>query len=139
MRKDMSESKADVLLRLAERCEREEPSWGLCCDIELAIVPGAIDRRSWDGSVAIGVGKRAYNPPAYTTSLDAAVTLVPEGWAWLVEWIGKPFTEGMARLWIPGSRTQGLRIETVMATAKTPALALCAAALRALASLEQGQ
>lgn len=31
----------NVLLALADRCEREEPSWDLTVAIELAVVPGA--------------------------------------------------------------------------------------------------
>jgi hypothetical protein len=74
----------------------------------------------------------------YTGSLDAAVTLVPEGWAWFVQWIGEPFTEGCADLWIPTQRTKGLKVERVRIEAKTPAIALCAAALEArIASLAQ--
>ncbi len=69
--------------------------------------------------------------PGYTTSIDGALTLIPEGWAWFVEWIGTPFTEGAARLWIPSQRTRGLETEQFQTEAKTPALALCIAALRA--------
>ena len=67
----------------------------------------------------------------YTRSLDAALTLVPAGWAWFVEQIGKPYSEGRARLWIPSARTQGLQTENINVDCATPALALCLAALRA--------
>ena len=69
--------------------------------------------------------------PHYTASLDAALTLVPEGWAWFVQHIGKPFTTGSARLWIPAQWTQGIPKEQFVNEAATPALALCIAALRA--------
>ena len=64
-------------------------------------------------------------------SIDAALTLVPEGWAWMTMWIGVPFSEGTADLWIPTQRAKGLRQERFRCGAKTPALALCIAALRA--------
>jgi hypothetical protein len=61
--------------------------------------------------------------PAYTSSLDAALTLVPEGCDWQVN--------GHGSAWIFGSRHAG-------ADGNSPALALCAAALRArLATQEQ--
>ncbi len=110
-----------ALLALAERCEREKPSYALDCKIEHLCEPER--------------GRFIGNAKPCTTSLDAAVTLVPEGWAWFVEWIGAPFSEGRARLWIPSQRTQRLRVENVNTQAKTPTMALCAAALRARAAL----
>ena len=84
------------------------------------------------------IAHRPMNPlwhiPFYTTSLDSALTLVPEGWAWFVEKIGEPFTTGSARLWIPAQWTQGLPKEQFIQDAATPALALCIAALRASVS-----
>ncbi len=135
---------SDALLALAARCEREEPTFALECEIAAATYPA--------GAVACIEGVWIVNkrgtpltpiweplhPARYTTSLDAAVTLVPEGWAWFVEWIGAPFSEGRARLWIPAQRTQKLTVENVNTQAKTPTMALCAAALRARAAeLEQ--
>lgn len=122
---------ATDLLVLAERCEREEPSWDLCIDIELAIVPGAI-HRTWDYHFRIGLGDKVYNPPAYTTRVDAAMTLVPDDFVWLVE-----------NLCGNAARVIGPEIDGQVASgvspiaddlAKTPALALCAAALRARAA-----
>ncbi len=110
-----------TLLALADRCEREPPNRSL---------DGAI----WD-ALCVECDWRGGNPKRFTTSLDSAVTLVPEGWAWFVERIGAPFTEGRVRLWIPAQRTQKLSVEQVNLEAKTPALALCAAALRARAAL----
>ena len=72
-----------------------------------------------------------WSAPHYTSSLDSALTLVPEGWAWFVQHIGKPFTTGSARLWIPAQWTQGIPKEQFVNEAATPALALCIAALRA--------
>jgi hypothetical protein len=103
-------TKADELNALADRCEREEPSHNLNCSIGCAVdaEPGVM-------------------PPAYTTSLDAAVTLVPEGWNWGV------WSNGCAMTWsdIPSTHVQANRRNL------PPALALCAAALRARAALSQ--
>lgn len=60
----------------------------------------------------------------FSGSLDAALTLVPEGWRWFVNW-------KCARCWtVVDDRV----VEVEDATAATPALALCAAALRARAA-----
>ena len=57
--------------------------------------------------------------PNPTTSLDAALTLVPEGWSWL---------SGSEESWVwpSGGMSKGHRV-----WAKTPAIALCIAALKA--------
>lgn len=69
-----------------------------------------------------------WEAPNFTASLDAAVTLVPEGWYWRA---------GHGVLW-PGWAHLNLkhpdhcdRGDEHSAHAETPALALCAAALRA--------
>ena len=78
-------------------------------------------------------------PPRYTTSLDAALTLVPEGWAGRVEWggcyaTGKPclphaeLAQPIQTEFGPGV---GIRAQVDGAT---PALALCIAALKARSS-----
>ena len=73
-----------------------------------------------------------YSPPAYSASIDAAMTLVPDGtghdpW-WLLKgaWRGK----AKAEIWVhnKGKPYRG--------TASTPALALLAACLRAIAEGE---
>lgn len=80
-----------------------------------------------------------WNGPNYTGSLDAAITLVPVGWAWFCEWIGEPFSLGDARVWIPSKRTQKLGIESVdVRSMASPAIALCIASLKALASIRTG-
>lgn len=66
--------------------------------------------------------------PAYTASLDAAVTLVPEGCTW---WLDT--TEGKNEAlvcWSGPVRKEDYRY------AATPALALCAASLKARATQE---
>ncbi len=69
--------------------------------------------------------------PFYTTSLDAALTLVPEGWGWTIEWdsitaVRPPDSEGDDDLAIWGLTPNG-----------TPALALCIAALKARQAMKE--
>jgi len=105
------------LTRLAEMCEGAEgPSYDL------------------EKKIAEAVGYPAIVPPAYTASLDAAVTLVPEGWYWRaghgVLWAG----------WAHLNRKHSDhcdRDDEHSAHAETPALALCTASLRARATLAQ--
>lgn len=66
------------------------------------------------------------NAPRYTASLDAAMTLVPEGAYWAV----KHYPNAKCAADVFGTR-QGY--------AATPAVALCAAALRARATLNPGE
>jgi hypothetical protein len=96
------------LLALAERCEAATGS-GRDVDLE------------WEVHFACGVQRP--EPLAYTASLDAAMTLVPEDREWVLANYRSPKT--VARV---GAFNQG--------SAATPALALTAAALRARASLE---
>ena len=66
---------------------------------------------------------------AFTTSLDAALTLVPEGWSWS---LGEMRGIGKFRGWLNDHNTpDGLAVRHIDADATTPALALCIAALRA--------
>lgn len=55
--------------------------------------------------------------PHYTTSLDAALTLVPEGYCWSIGFAGRT----IANVWKTPTPSKG----------GTPALALCIAALKA--------
>lgn len=91
-----------------------------------------------DGDIAVTMGLYAKRPvvctpPAYTASIDAALTLVPEGWWWGVtkgaDDIGLPVDQSpenfSAGCWPePGSFQKRY-------WAKTPAIALCIAALKA--------
>lgn len=77
---------------------------------------------SWGNTGPTGQ-KRSASLPAYTGSLDAAMTLVPEGCEWAVNWGGNSVAE--VNILPDGPLFKGY--------ADTPALALCAAALRALA------
>ena len=71
----------------------------------------------WDRAVGFAVA------PRYTESLDAARTLLPEGWFALID------TRGRADVRYAPIDQSGYRRE--VADAATPALALCIAALRA--------
>lgn len=106
------------LTTLATECEGAEgPSREL--DLEIARAVG-LCRTPEEGSTQVHFGQWW---PHYTASLDAAMTLVPEGCKWQVSteepgpwaWVGEP----------------GSDVPAIMCA--TPALALTAACLRAMA------
>jgi hypothetical protein len=112
-----------TLLALAERCEQAAgPDREL--DAEISVVVGRhethVERRS-DGTTKLlpwrGDGTGSYNIDCrrYTASLDAAVTLVPEGCGWM-------------------AMNNASKVGVWPSHGATPALALCAAALRARAA-----
>ena len=101
-----------ALEALAKRCESEPASRELDVAIALAI---------FEPEDLIG-----HSPAKYTTSLDAAVSLVPSGWVWDLASTGTAWCMADAQSGELFASTKG----------KTPALALCAAALRARADLE---
>ena len=122
------------LLELAARCEAATgPDREIDCRISLELSGIAYG----DSDVAemllyrdepTGYGR--YRPadehvPAYTASLDAAMTLVPEGHVWSVDAGGFAGVE-------PYNGDPGPSWSTKCGN--TPALALCAAALRARAT-----
>lgn len=121
-----------VLLDLADRCEREEGSRELDCRIQAALDPMAAERIRHPSATFNYTGIHTEEPgcvwnyavPPYTTSLDAAVTLVPRARAPYVEILIKP--DG-ADVSLFGA------VREICGWAKTPALALCAASLRARA------
>jgi hypothetical protein len=107
------------LTTLADRVEKlEAGDREVDADIYVAAVPGRhnTDALSCIGSVAFWV-------PAYTSSLDAAMTLLPSDCWWVLEKV---------------ALAPGLFAEVVdhKAKAATPALALTAACLRARAALQ---
>jgi hypothetical protein len=67
------------------------------------------------------------NVPGYTASIDAALTLVPEGWVWKCQ--DKPAVACVA-----DSKWAQKEIYQLKGISSTPALALCIAALRARAT-----
>lgn len=114
---------SEALVQLAERCEA---ATGPNFELEREIAD-AVWRAKW--------GKRRPKdiaPRPCTSSLDAALMLVLEGWGWAVTNIGggdyeqRDFSVSSAAL----CDKDGNRINV---EASTPALALTAAALRALA------
>jgi hypothetical protein len=104
----------------------------------------AVQVHPWDGTKhehKIHFGERdVVIVPAYTASLDAAMSLVPEGWQGdgLKWWEGEASSCDLVATSLEGDRwTRTGVMPRVSACASTPALALTAAALRALAEQEQ--
>jgi len=125
-------SRRDELLALAERAEAlDGPDRGVDADIELAIGNWSPEHHeAWNRYQECG---ERDNPPFtapcpprhFTHSLDAALSLVPEGMRATIS------THSPAAACIGPSQSQAWTY------AVTPALALTAAALRALAEQEQ--
>lgn len=113
------------LEKLAARVEREGPSREL--DAEIARAFG------WRSFYLAGFGPRwqkghgtvTSELPAYTASIDAALTLVPEGWDWF------KLRTTTVQTWVEVGRKDGTGMIAFSVEASTPAAALCAAALRA--------
>lgn len=116
----------DALLELASRCEKATgPDRDIDCHIHVEMF---VDKEN-AGCIDIGHGYvgwhpldgpyvSAVEPLRYTASIDAAMSLVPEGFGYVL-------TPGKVAL-IPDGKGPDFRSD-----AATPALALCAAALRA--------
>lgn len=75
-----------------------------------------------------------FDGPFYTTSIDAALTLVPEGMAWSIDsgyvvnsYAGRPIAQLIFRDGETGNQS------TIDGVGNTPALAICIAALKARA------
>ena len=130
-------SKAEQFEALALRCEQATgPDRELDADIWLLCVPGAARKHTSYFHKASGrecvidetrdVTGRLIIVPAYSASLDAALTLVPDG--------------SPASLIIFANKRSFAECEDDnQREAATPALALCAAALRARAQMERGK
>ncbi len=123
---------SSVLLALADRCEREEPSRALNIAIFSAIGLTEVQEkhcRIWcqiDGRTDLNRERYiAAWAPDFTTSLDAAVTLT-NGHVWSAHDLGPQCKH--ANVTIEGVQYKGDWCETVV-------LALCAASLRAMAAL----
>jgi hypothetical protein len=119
---------------LSELIERIEAASGPCVglDADIEHATGRWSDHHFEAWVRWQECGEAMNPPMssvpaspnrYTASLDAAITLVPEGWNWL---ISKESNE----LALASIAAANSAVET-MTTAATPALALCGAALKA--------
>lgn len=120
----------DELEALAVRCEQATgPDRALDKDIREALGQPVMDEHG----TMVEWRPDFYAAPAYTASLDAAMTLVPEGAdaagerfkveGWNEQTVHPPHVKASA--WVAGAKR---------AYAATPALALCAAALRAQAN-----
>jgi hypothetical protein len=130
-----------ALTALAERCEAATgPDRELDCRIAAAAHPTMAGDLCVVGpptyeperyfSHHVGIDWIGYdllnNAPTYTASLDAAMTLVPRGYVW-AGGIDDKFQPLMAVALPDAEEPSGF------SEAATPALALCAASLRALA------
>ena len=120
-----------TLLALAERCEQAAgPDRELDCHIHALIEGRNIRPERWIETVRL----HDHAVPRYTASLDAAVTLVPEGYYWQAANGKRRHSEpqACADLFVAHGPNRGDMSFT--ADAATAALALCAAALRVRAA-----
>jgi hypothetical protein len=122
------------LLALADRCEREVPDPYLASAILVALGNQTLFRGpnlGWEWRPdGIGIWRSMPRPDL---SIDQAVLVVPEFWGWALE------TGDRAKALVHNRNTlfRGDRHVT-MGMGCSPSLALCAAALRARAALEDG-
>lgn len=116
----MTEEEAKTLLALADRCEREMPC-------------GAFDEEIFWTIRGTREGSHYGGFPKYTTSLDAAVGLVPEGFVWAADNFSGPCAFVLRGGSAAGDLPEG---SSAADGTKTIAAALCAAALRARATIE---
>lgn len=121
------------LMELAERCENlmlcaDGDSGRRALDEEIAKAVGTYKTGTYPGGDKLA-GHKFFSAPFYTTSLDAATTLVPEGAIWDVSSTGC--------CWIMFDDVEDVIAEQISVQAATPALALCAAALKSLARKEE--
>lgn len=123
-----------ILSALAQKCETADgPNIMLEHEVRVAVFPEhwdlQVQRFKRESPIAPRVNEGdylGYLPPApYSASLDAAETLVPEGWDWSA---GTGGCGSGGHAYLVRHAPIGREIE---ADGATPALALCAAALRA--------
>jgi hypothetical protein len=117
----------NVLLKLAERCEQ---ATGPDRELDAAAHTATTGFEPRIGGIGWAKGELVvplcpgWGPlPRYTASLDAAMTLVPEGWLWARD------IDCIFCLYPPESTSPEIGFHSERA-----ALALCAAALRARAA-----
>lgn len=116
----------NTLQALAERCKQATgPDRELDARIYILISGGS----AADADYAATDPDVTCNPPPYTASLDAAVTLLPDGWGWAVSTTGNlmPCAYGH-------SPDKAFWVEDTYAV--TVALAVCAFTFRARAAME---
>lgn len=128
-----------TLVELAERVEAAEgPDREL--DREIAreqvywILHGMGEEKAAEIADAMAGARLDADLDAYTASLDAALTLVPEGWP--VFHLFNCHLGPDRWIWEADLAPQRSYANILRGQAATPALALCAASLRARASLE---
>lgn len=120
---------ARKMVDLAARIERAEgPDRAL--DAEIALAAGWREYQpGWFRPPSVDVNHHASELPRYTGSLDAAMQLVPSGWKLRQMHFNAPCADD--RKWhlnLRGGKEGGDRF---VGRGSTPALALCAAAIRA--------
>ena len=129
---------------LALRCERAEAA-DRELDREIALLVGYTEHTDEDDPVYAREVSTWWKhpdeddwstttvPPSFTHSIDAALQLVPEGWT-LSQLLGPERRKGWSALIWTVDPESDLGPNAPRGRAATPALALCAAALRAGAS-----
>lgn len=130
--------KEEALIELAERCEKATgPDRELDQELFDLLWPlRSLNGLTWREGGTRGILTSDALTPRYTSSLDAAMSLVPEGW--LIEKQGEyPFPDDESRPFFcrvrprhVGKADQAIHVMDVA----TPALALTAAAIRSRAS-----
>lgn len=119
-----------ALIELAERCEQAA---GPDRDLNIAMLPLVglrfVDEGPPIGQVCYDNNGGAVPMPSFTASIDAALTLLPEG----QEWTLVKATYGPVLVLLPSGDD---RVPDIKVYAKTPATAICASALRARAAGE---
>lgn len=133
-------SKRDELLALADRCEvATGEDRGIDCWIENHL---GLARFVPDRPAPLGGGwlDKRVDPKSYTASLDAAMTLVPEGWNWMAgnrdQPLARAYVNNGELAFVGAGMRRNPNRQWYETTAATPALALCTAALRARAAME---
>jgi len=124
---------------LAVRVDRASgPDLVLERDIALAVYPGAQPLHGNETRISVwdGNGRTQLTVKPYTASIDAAMTLVPEGWFLTLDRYivsDDPAQRGSWRVWLKFIHPTD-HIEKRFARADTPATAVLSAALRARAA-----
>ena len=110
---------AEIARGIAERCEAASgPDRELDADIARAIGSEHGRKSGWSNAENGDYWIIDECAARYSASIDAALTLVPPGVIWAIDFMATPRTVARVRAFNQGS-------------AVTPALALCAAAVRA--------
>ena len=132
---------SDDLQRLVERIEGATgPSIVLDREIALAVYPGAKPVAQTDARISVWDwnGRTQLTVKPYTASLDAAITLVREGWTHGYRWNEKHQNARALCEFIPEPPFAPHELLTAESRkCATPALAMASAALRARITQEQ--